>query len=184
MESPAFIVPTRRKSCIHRHARASEDAGFAGQTPMSRRDTPTVDEAHDPIADQPAMPQRLGANLRSARMTAGVTQLGLARLAKMPRSVVGKIERGEQNLTLHTITRLADSLGTTERALLLGGAPLAPCLCDAIEVVVAQAIARHLDACKAAGTLDLSPGVTDRLKRLARREIHVLVECPPAKPKA
>jgi len=54
---------------------------------------------------------RLGAGLRAYRRAAGVTQEQLAeRLGVTPRYLAG-IERGERNLTLDSIDRLAADLG-------------------------------------------------------------------------
>lgn len=51
-----------------------------------------------------------GTALRSARLRAGLSQEELAHLADIDRSYLGAIERGEHNLALLNITKLANAL--------------------------------------------------------------------------
>lgn len=51
-----------------------------------------------------------GQNLRSIRQFKGFSQEGLARLAEIDRSYLGKIERGEVNITIEKIYLLAECL--------------------------------------------------------------------------
>lgn len=51
-----------------------------------------------------------GSRIRELRMKLGMTQEALASLAEMDRSYVGAIERGEKNLSLINIAKLADAL--------------------------------------------------------------------------
>lgn len=53
---------------------------------------------------------RLGASIRARRVTMGLSQEALADLAGVDRSHMGKIERGERNVTFLNILRIADAL--------------------------------------------------------------------------
>ena len=54
---------------------------------------------------------RFGAHLRRIRLDKGVSQEGLAELANLHRTYVSSVERGERNVTLETIGKLAKALG-------------------------------------------------------------------------
>jgi len=54
--------------------------------------------------------QRLAANIRSARKELGISQEELADLAGLHRTYVGSIERGERNVSIDNIERLATTL--------------------------------------------------------------------------
>jgi transcriptional regulator with XRE-family HTH domain len=53
----------------------------------------------------------LGAAIRAIRQERGETQEAFAATAELDRSYYGAIERGEFNLTLDTITKIASGLG-------------------------------------------------------------------------
>ena len=53
----------------------------------------------------------LGEDLRRLREELGVPQLQLAKAIKMEPTNLAKIERGEKNVTLDTLRRIADGLG-------------------------------------------------------------------------
>jgi len=55
----------------------------------------------------------LGRAIRETRLSKGISQEKLALLAEVDRSYVGRIERGDNNVALLTLTRLADALGVT-----------------------------------------------------------------------
>lgn len=56
--------------------------------------------------------QRLvGDNLRAAREGRGISQEAFADLLGVHRTYLGAVERGERNLTLQTVERLAARLG-------------------------------------------------------------------------
>ena len=57
--------------------------------------------------------QGLGKVMRSAREHRGYTQGGFARKAGLDRSYYGAIERGEFNLTLDTVIKIAVALEVT-----------------------------------------------------------------------
>jgi transcriptional regulator with XRE-family HTH domain len=54
------------------------------------------------------------ANVRRARQQAGITQEALAHLAGLDRTYVGQVERGERNISISNIERLAKALGVDE----------------------------------------------------------------------
>jgi len=53
---------------------------------------------------------KLGQAIRAERKTAGLSQEALADAAGIDRSHMGKIERGERNVTLLNVARIADAL--------------------------------------------------------------------------
>lgn len=59
-----------------------------------------------------------GKNLRSARQFRGFSQEGLARQAEIDRSYLGKVERGEVNITIERIYQLAECLQCSPKDLL------------------------------------------------------------------
>lgn len=60
----------------------------------------------------------LGRAIRAARQAQGTSQEALANDAGLDRSYLGGIERGEHNITLVSIMRIADSLGVRASELL------------------------------------------------------------------
>ena len=63
---------------------------------------------------------RLGRNLRARRMADGMSQEAFADVLGVHRTYMGGLERGERNVTLRTIERLAARLGTDALDLLNG----------------------------------------------------------------
>ncbi len=59
-----------------------------------------------------------GARLRELRVSAGLTQEALALNSGIDRSYVGQVERGERNISLENIVRLANGLGVVPYKLL------------------------------------------------------------------
>lgn len=55
--------------------------------------------------------KRLGEAVRAARKARGMSQETLADAAGIDRSHMGKIERGERNVTLLNLTRIAKAMG-------------------------------------------------------------------------
>lgn len=55
--------------------------------------------------------QRLGASVRARRLALGLSQEALADSAGVDRSHMGKIERGERNVTFLNILRIAKAIG-------------------------------------------------------------------------
>jgi transcriptional regulator with XRE-family HTH domain len=59
-----------------------------------------------------------GANFRQARQKAKLTQADVQELTGIRQHYISEIENGLQNLTLDTMTTLAQAIGTDVRALL------------------------------------------------------------------
>ena len=68
--------------------------------------------------DEESLQVRLGAVIRDRRVARGVSQEAFADSIKMHRAYYSKIERGERNLTLQTIWRVARGLGVKGAQLL------------------------------------------------------------------
>lgn len=62
--------------------------------------------------------RRLGRNLRAWREERGLSQEAFAELVGVHRTYMGGVERGERNLTLRSVERLADVLGVEATELL------------------------------------------------------------------
>lgn len=60
---------------------------------------------------QLAQRKAFGARVRESRQQIGLSQEALAHEAGLDRSYVGQVERGERNITLDNIYRLAAALG-------------------------------------------------------------------------
>jgi transcriptional regulator with XRE-family HTH domain len=61
---------------------------------------------------------RFAENLRKTRKAHGISQEKLAELAELHRTYIGSVERGERNITIDNMERLARALGVTVQALL------------------------------------------------------------------
>lgn len=53
---------------------------------------------------------RLGSSIRTCRTDAGLSQEKLAELVDCHRNYIGKVERGEQNITIDLLIRFAKAL--------------------------------------------------------------------------
>lgn len=69
-------------------------------------------------ADSDEALKRLGAAIRVQRHATGLSQEALADASGIDRSHMGKIERGERNVTLLNLLRIATSLDTQPSQLL------------------------------------------------------------------
>ena len=65
----------------------------------------------------------LGKRIRAKRRELGMSQEGLAHEAGLDRSYVGRIERGEHNLTFVSLVKLARAMGCDVAALTAGLPP-------------------------------------------------------------
>ena len=62
--------------------------------------------------------QTVGRNLRTHRQARGLSQEDFAEFLEVHRTYMGGIERGERNLTLKSLERIADRLGVDPVTLL------------------------------------------------------------------
>lgn len=60
----------------------------------------------------------VGEKIRAARKQSGLSQEGLAKAIGLKRPSMSNIEKGRQNLLLHTLVDIAEALGTDANALL------------------------------------------------------------------
>ena len=65
--------------------------------------------------------RRLGRNLRARRLAKGLSQEAFADLLGIHRTYIGGLERGERNVTLRTVERIAGRLGDDAGRLLADG---------------------------------------------------------------
>lgn len=63
---------------------------------------------------------RFGRRVRELRQGMGVSQEGFAEECELDRTYIGGIERGERNLALRNIERIADALGISIAELMKG----------------------------------------------------------------
>ena len=59
-----------------------------------------------------------GKNIRAVREKMGLSQDAFADLCEVHRTYIGSVERGERNITLNTLARIASAANTTPIALL------------------------------------------------------------------
>jgi transcriptional regulator with XRE-family HTH domain len=62
--------------------------------------------------------EAFGVRVQEARLKRGLSQEGLAEICDLHRTAIGRIERGETNITLINIYRIAHGLGLSPAALL------------------------------------------------------------------
>ncbi len=62
------------------------------------------------MLNQKEIQKRIGLNFKLERIKRGLSQETFAELAKVHTNYIGKIERGEQNLTIKKIIDIANSL--------------------------------------------------------------------------
>lgn len=60
----------------------------------------------------------MGAAIRNTRIKRGITQEGLALLAEVDRSYVGRVERGDNNVAVLTLLKIAQALDVSIRDLM------------------------------------------------------------------
>ena len=60
----------------------------------------------------------VGESIRTARISAGLSQEALADASELDRSHLGRIERGERNLSILNLKRIANALGISAAELL------------------------------------------------------------------
>jgi transcriptional regulator with XRE-family HTH domain len=69
--------------------------------------------------------QLFSRNVRKARVAKGFSQEDLAELAGLHRNYVGGVERGERNISIDNMEKLAKALGTTIAKLVSDSPPVA-----------------------------------------------------------
>ncbi|MDB6025663.1 MAG: transcriptional regulator [Verrucomicrobiales bacterium] len=62
----------------------------------------------------------LGENIRAARIEAGFSQEKLAEKAELHHNFIGDVERGEENISIDSVLRIASALKTTVESLVRG----------------------------------------------------------------
>jgi transcriptional regulator with XRE-family HTH domain len=62
----------------------------------------------------------LGARVRVRRQELGLSQEGLAHVAYLHWTFVGQVERGQRNISLHNLLKLAEGLGIDPAVLVTG----------------------------------------------------------------
>jgi len=72
--------------------------------------------------DPDVLLRKIGARVRKRRKELGLTQQELAGTLGIGATNLTHIENGEQNLTIRTLAKLADALGTTVGELVTGRA--------------------------------------------------------------
>lgn len=65
-------------------------------------------------------PTVFGQRVREARLELGVSQERLAEIAELHRTYIGSVERGERNVSLSNIVKIAHSLGVDPAVLVRG----------------------------------------------------------------
>jgi transcriptional regulator with XRE-family HTH domain len=76
-----------------------------------------------PRSKRPRWATTFGARLRQRRDELGLSQEALADVAGLHRTYVGSVERGERNVSLHNLLRLARALRTDPGELVRGLEP-------------------------------------------------------------
>ena len=78
------------------------------------------------LTADPVVAKAFGAAVRSVRTTKGLAQEALAHAARIERSHLGKIERGEHTATLALVLKIAKALGISSGELMAATEALLP----------------------------------------------------------
>lgn len=70
--------------------------------------------------DDPAVLERLGANINARRVQLGLSQGDLAGSAEIDRTYVSQVENGRKSVTISMLARISKALSTTPSALTQG----------------------------------------------------------------
>jgi transcriptional regulator with XRE-family HTH domain len=69
-------------------------------------------------SDDSKIKQAFGARLREVRKQKGFSQEGLALVCGLDRTYIGGVERGERNISLVNIQKIADAIGVSPSELM------------------------------------------------------------------
>ena len=72
------------------------------------------------VASAPRYRRRLGENIRAQRKQLGLRQERLAEKAELHPVYVGRVERGEENVSIDSLMRIAKALKATLQDLVIG----------------------------------------------------------------
>jgi transcriptional regulator with XRE-family HTH domain len=61
------------------------------------------------------------ANMRRVRLERGLSQEALAAVAGVHRTFIGSVERGERNISIDNVERIASALGVSAASMLIPG---------------------------------------------------------------
>src|SRR5437868_9910972 len=84
-------------------------------------DGPGRRDGADPSTDRGVFYRKVGERIRLKRKERGLSQEGLAKAIGLKRPSLSNIEKGRQNLLLHTLCDIADTLGSNANSLLSDG---------------------------------------------------------------
>ena len=73
-----------------------------------------------PDTIDPELLGRLGERVKKLRTASGVSQFGFAEGVGFDRNYWGRVERGQQNVSISTLKRIANALGVTMSTLVEG----------------------------------------------------------------
>ncbi|QEE60476.1 helix-turn-helix transcriptional regulator [Salinibacterium sp. dk2585] len=76
-----------------------------------------------PRSGRSSATETLGERVRQLRLALGASQETIAELAGVHWTLIGQVERGQRNLTLHNLIRLAAALDTDPGVLVAGITP-------------------------------------------------------------
>ena len=88
------------------------------QRPPGAQDEPNTDPAGEDALAPPNLQALFGKRLRQARLAAGITQAEMAERSGVHIQYVSRVELGQRNLTLGTMTKLAAVVGRSVSDLL------------------------------------------------------------------
>lgn len=75
---------------------------------------------HDSAVPASSAQKKFGDRVRLLRTNAGLTQEALAAKCGLDRSYIGSVERGERNISLENICRIAAAIGVEAKELFAG----------------------------------------------------------------